>query len=104
VKGRLMEDYVKKPYRIIFRVHALRQMFNRRIGDDDVKDVIKSGRIIEEYPDDIPYPSYLLNAIIRGRPLHVVVAYNKKEGVVIVITAYEPEIDRWEDNYTRRKL
>jgi hypothetical protein len=26
-------------------------MFNRRIDDDDVKDVIKSGRIIEEYPE-----------------------------------------------------
>jgi hypothetical protein len=53
-------------------------------------------------PDDTPYPSYLLPETINGRPLHVVV-YNEVEGVLIVITAYEPDPHLWEENYTRRR-
>jgi len=59
--------------------------------------------IVEEYPDDSPYPSYLMCRIVRGRPLHVVGAYDKEEGVIIVVTTYEPDPDRWEDSYTKRR-
>jgi len=78
-------------------------MFNRRIGDTDVHEVVQNGKIIEEYPDDTPYSSYLLLETIKGRPLHVVVGYNKEEGVLIVITAYKPDPHLWEENYTRRR-
>lgn len=103
MKGKTVSDIVKKPYSLVFRVHALRQMFNRRIGEADVEGVVRKGKIIEEYPDDNPYPSYLVCGTVHGRPLHVVGAYDKEEGVIIVVTAYEPDPDRWEDQYTRRK-
>jgi hypothetical protein len=93
---------IQQPYRLLFRVHALRQMFNRRINDSDVSEILRNGKIIEEYPDDTPYPSYLLSGKIEGRSLHVVIAHNKKESMVIVITAYEPDPNLWEDDYTRR--
>ncbi|HOW34341.1 MAG TPA: DUF4258 domain-containing protein [Methanoregulaceae archaeon] len=43
-----ISDIVKKSYKLVFRVHALRQMFNRRIGEADVQEVVRNGRIIEE--------------------------------------------------------
>jgi hypothetical protein len=103
MKEKRMSDVILRPFRVVFRVHALRQMFNRRIEDEDVQVVVRTGKIIEEYPDDTPYPSYLLKATVRKRPLHVVVAYNKWEDVVIVITAYEPDPNIWDNNYSRRK-
>jgi hypothetical protein len=63
----------------------------------------REGTIIEEYPDDTPYPGYLMYRTVRGRPIHVVGAYDKEEGVIIVVTAHEPDPDLWEDHYTRRK-
>jgi len=104
MKRENVSDIVKKPYSLLFRVHALRQMFNRRIDETDIEEVVRKGTIIEEYPDDTPYPSYLMYRIVRGRPLHVVGAYDKEEGVIIVVTAYEPDPDRWEEHHTRRKL
>jgi hypothetical protein len=78
-------------------------MFQRKISDSDIRELLGPGTIIEEYPDDVPYPSCLVSGRISGRPLHVVMAYNNVEREAIVITAYEPDPDVWSDNYTRRR-
>lgn len=89
--------------RLIFRTHALRQMFQRRVTDTDIRELLSRGIIIEEYPDDTPYPSCLLSGTVNGRPLHAVMAYNNVDREAIVITAYEPDTDVWSDNFTRRR-
>lgn len=61
---------------LTFRIHALRQMFQRRISDSDIRELLGLGIIIEEYPDDVPYPGFLISGIVNTRPLHVVMAYN----------------------------
>jgi hypothetical protein len=99
-----MNDKKHPGYRhLTFRIHALRQMFQRRITDSDIRELIGLGTIIEEYPDDIPYPSFLVSGTVNSRPLHVVMAYNNVDREAIVITAYEPDPDSWSDNFTRRK-
>jgi hypothetical protein len=35
-------------------------MFERNISDEVVEKVIKNGKIIKEYLDDKPYPSFLI--------------------------------------------
>ena len=42
-----------------FRVRAIRRMFERGITEEDVAHVLSTGEVIEEYPDDLPYPSRL---------------------------------------------
>ena len=42
--------------RIIFRTHAIKRMFQRKIDDKIVRSILVSGEIIEEYSDDKPYP------------------------------------------------
>ena len=37
---------------LIFRMHALRQMFQRRISGDDIRELLEHGAIIEDYPND----------------------------------------------------
>jgi hypothetical protein len=78
-------------------------MFERHVTVDDVREVLASGETIERYPDDKPYPSRLILGSRGGRPLHLVVADNTLIGEVIVVTVYEPERSRWEDDFRRRR-
>lgn len=92
-----------KARRLTFRVHAIRRMFRRSITHDQVRLVLESGQVIEDYPDDTPYPSQLILGWIGTRPLHVVAAYDAKTGEAIIITAYEPDPAQWDSALKRRK-
>ena len=89
--------------RIRFSGHALRQMFSRSIATSEVRTLIQTGTVISDYPDDTPYPSFLLLEWVAGRPLHAVVAKNREDGSCIVVTAYEPNPQLWSDDFTKRK-
>ncbi len=89
--------------RYIYRVHAVRRMFERGITVDDVRTVIETGETIERYPDDMPYPSRLVFGPSNGRAIHVVIAERLDENEIIVITAYEPDPELWEPGMRRRK-
>jgi hypothetical protein len=88
---------------IVLRLHAVKRMAKRAISEEDIRTVVTSGKTIEEYPNDMPYPSRLLLGWSGNRPLHVVVAENIEQQQVIVITVYEPDAERWTSDYARRK-
>ncbi|MDD2864353.1 MAG: DUF4258 domain-containing protein [Methylococcales bacterium] len=91
-------------YEIVYRLHASKRMFEREISDDDVEYLLKNGEIIERYDEDYPLPSLLLNGFsINKRPLHLVVAVNREEKRLIIVTVYEPNTLKWLDNFSRRK-
>jgi len=87
----------------VFRVHAIQRMFRRRISKEDVCQVLATGEVIEEYPDDTPYPSRLVVGWCGSRPIHVVVADNAEAKETVVITVYEPDTAQWESGFRRRK-
>jgi len=89
--------------RIQFRLHAIRRMFGREISDEEVLKVIREGEVIEEYPNDEPYPSMLILGFVNDRPIHVVLAVNEEESMGIVVTAYQPDPSLWRDNFRRRR-
>ncbi len=89
--------------KVIYRVHAVRRMFERRITEADVAKVLSEGEEIVAYPDDVPYPSRLLLGWRGDRPLHVVAAYNAQDDEQIVITVYEPDVTLWEDGFRRKR-
>ncbi len=76
-------------------------MFERDILEENVEDTVKNGEIIEEYLDDIPYPSFLALKFY-DKPLHVVFAKNQEKDEIIVITAYYPDKEKWSDDYKIR--
>ena len=65
--------------------------------------VLLDGEIIENYPDDFPFPSALILGWIGGRPLHVVVALNEDARMVAIITVYEPSTEYFEPDFKTRK-
>lgn len=90
---------------VFFTRHALDEMKHEEFGriyESEVSDCIENGLIIKEYPDDTPYPSYLIfGRTSSDRPIHVVCAYNRYDEKVIIVTVYEPDPALWID-FTRR--
>ncbi|RLD70836.1 MAG: hypothetical protein DRJ10_19975 [Bacteroidetes bacterium] len=64
---------------------------------ESIETTIKSGEIINEYPNDKPYPSFLILGLVDKKPIHVVTAYYRK--TCIVITAYWPDETQWENDF-----
>ncbi len=88
--------------RVVWRQHALMQMMTREISTADVRQVLMTGEVIEDYPGDAPYPSALYMGFSGTRPLHVVVAYNEQSRYAYVITAYQPDRRRFELDFRTR--
>lgn len=66
------------------------------ICEDEVYEAVLSGKIIENYPEDEPYPSCLIyGRTSRKRPLHIVCAFSMDEDLSVVITVYEPILKKW---------
>lgn len=89
---------------LVFRVHAIQRMFQRQISDQDLFQALKSGEVIEDYPEDTPYPSKLILGWSGSRPIHIVAADNHEESETIIITVYQPDLDQWEHDFKRRKI
>ncbi|MDO8355361.1 MAG: DUF4258 domain-containing protein [Nitrospirota bacterium] len=88
---------------LVFRVHAIQRMFQRRVSKEDVRLVVATGETIETYPTDKPFPSRLILGWSGLRPLHVVAADNGSAQETIIVTVYQPDIEEWESGFKRRK-
>jgi hypothetical protein len=88
---------------IMFTGHAIQRMFERRISKDEVVKIIKSGSKIIDYPDDKPFPSYLILGYLKKLPIHVVVAQPKNSKTIFVITVYIPDSSIWDSDFKNRR-
>jgi len=88
---------------IEWSVHALRNMLERSISREAVLHIVECGEMIESYDDDSPYPSALFMGYWKDKPLHSVIAYDDKNGIVFIITAYEPDGKHFEPDWRTRR-
>jgi hypothetical protein len=90
--------------RILYLPHAVSQMSHpdRMITTSEVRQAIQTSEVIEDYPKDPRGHSCLILALgTEKRPLHVVCS--PKPEFLAIITAYLPNEDEWEDNFSKRK-
>ena len=83
-------------------IHALERCVERNISPEEIKDVILSGEIIENYPEDKYGPSCLIWGVtVEGRILHVQCSLSP----VWIITSYDPTLkpSEWEEDFKRRQ-
>lgn len=82
--------------------HAAERFRQRGISIRDVVDAIKFGEIIEQYPNDYPYPSCLIwGKTLSGKNIHAVLS---DEGTSSrIITAYFPDLDKWSTDFKSRR-
>ena len=82
--------------------HALLRFLERGIKLNDIIRSIGNGEIIEQYPDDYPFPSCLvLGLSVKNSHLHTVCGVG--EDKLWIITAYYPTLDMWQNDYKTRK-
>ena len=90
-----------------FTTHAKEEMVGEIFGEiteGETIQVLENGKIIEQYPEDRPFPSCLVYGKTRkGRPLHVVCALVAEEKILVIITVYEPDPTLWVDFQRRKK-
>ena len=89
---------------LVFRVHALKRMAQRGIDETQVRHVLETGETIEAYPEDKPHPSQLVLGWAGERPIHVVAAQREPDAASVIITVYEPDTQKWEPGFKRRRV
>ena len=92
---------LNSPERLIMTQHSRKRFAERGINLLDIMDAIKNGEIIEEYPDDTPFPSCLILGHAGERILHVCASIDSD--MIYLITAYSPDPSKWESNWKTRK-
>lgn len=89
--------------RIRITDHADEEAQADHLSFDEIFISVFQGEIIEDYPDDRPYPSCLVyGETFRGDPVHSVWAYNWENQWAVLVTVYRPDPRRWIDWRTRR--
>ncbi len=83
--------------------HADEEAQNDKLTYDEISFSVLTGKIIEDYADDKPYPSCLIYGnTSENEPVHSVWAYNKDIKWAVLVTVYRPDPDKW-INWQRRR-
>ena len=88
--------------KIFMTEHAAERFHQRGIKISDICNAVNFGEIIEQYPNDYPYPSCLiLGKNSAGKTIHAVLS---DEGTSSrIITAYFPDADKWSEDFKIRR-
>lgn len=87
---------------IKWTTHIMARLQERGINPSDIKNCIQTGEIIEQYPNDYPYPSCLiLGYHVSDKWIHAVIGLGNC--FIWLITAYYPNPEKWESDLRTRK-
>ncbi len=90
--------------RIRITDHADEEAHADNLTFEEIFFSVIQGEIIEDYPNDRPYPSCLIfGQNFSGEPIHSVWAYNEENKWTVLITVYRPDPNRWINWRERRK-
>ena len=82
--------------------HAMERFRERGIVVKDILSAVKTGEVIEDYPDSFPFPSCLVcGKASNGKIIHVCMCDDGEASKVI--TAYYPAIEYWNNDFKTRK-
>ena len=82
--------------RVYITDHADEEAEADRLLYDEIFFSVLQGEIIEDYPEDKPYPSCLIyGESFTGDPIHSVWAYNTETKWAVLVTVYRPDPSKW---------
>jgi hypothetical protein len=87
--------------RYLITLHAQGRMGLRKITHADLKYVVTTGDVVEQYPENQPDPKALFMAHVQGEPLYVSCAFDGSRAFIVTVHRYDPM--KWVDPWTRRK-
>jgi len=83
--------------------HAVDQSISRQIRLQEIREAIANGQIIEDYPNDKYAPSCLICGLTKtGKTIHIQISYPSRP-LVKIITVYEPDPQKWNNDFTIRR-
>lgn len=88
--------------KVFMTQHSSERCRQRKIKKRDVRHAVMTGEIIEQYPEDFPFPSCLICGHSENNKIIHVVMSDEGNGSRI-ITAYFPDSEKWDSNYKVRK-
>lgn len=90
---------------VLISEHGYDELIKDNLSIRELLDGEVNGAVVEEYPDYPKGPCILLLQQDRsGNPVHVVWGIPKEPcKPVVLVTAYRPDPERWDENFLRRR-
>ena len=89
--------------RVIFRVHAVQRMFERKVSVRNVSQALGSGVTVEDYSSEMPEPGRLILGFQGKHPFHIVTSENPEMNEVTIVTVYIPDPGKWDKSFKGRR-
>ena len=84
-----------------YTIHGAQQRIARRIRRYEVEEAVRSGEVIEDYPQHHYGPTCLvLGNTTKGKAIHILCSLQER---VDIITVYEPDLTEWENDLKTRR-
>ena len=89
--------------RTFWTYHVNMRLGERPISRAIILGVVGSFEIIEQYPDDKYFPSYLITAAYGDLVFHVQIATDVASDNIRIVTAYKPDPVKWDSEFRTRR-
>ena len=92
-----------KERKILWTYHVNMRLKGRFISRTDILNSVSHFEIIEEYPEDKYFPSYLVYSQHEENVFHILFAIDMIGDNVRIITAYRPDSQVWNEDFKTRR-
>ncbi len=89
--------------KIRWTYHVNMRLRRRYVPREAILESTNAYEIIESYPEDKYLPSYLVYSKHQERVFHALFAADVEGANVRVVTAYEPDLQKWEEDFKTRR-
>mgnify|MGYP005646966379 CR=1 FL=1 len=92
-----------KERKLWWTYHINMRLKQRRISRKDIISSTAVYEVINEYPDDKYFPSYLIYSRYEDVIFHILFAVDVEGDNVRIVTAYYPDPEEWESDLKTRR-
>ena len=89
--------------RILWTYHVNMRLKGRFISRQAIVESYLNYEIIEQYPEDKYFPSYLLRSEYQKDIFHILYAVDAEGDNVRNVTAYRPDPEQWDKGFRNRR-